>query len=361
MEPMSNDQWNKDPGEGEWKPQPSGSEGAYQGPASQPGQPAPGQDQPQQDWNQTWDQQTWNQGAESSTGGAPQWGAPSDQSFETDSDPQASASDVAAEQGAQQQSAGAPEVDHAGFQGQRAQSQESDWHSNASAGEWNQPAPARSAQDWNQQASASGQDWGQQPAPGQDWNQQAGQDWNQQAGQGWNQQHSSSAQEWNQAGTGAWHQQAPASGQDWNQQQSAQQPWDSQGQQQWGPPPGQAGYGAPAAPGQQWQPQTPTPAKPAGPGFGSLFDFSFSKPAVPAALGTLYKIATITIGAVLLINIITIAVSNYDASYVLLRSLTSAGEALVWLIVIRVIFEGIKALVSHSQPRDTTDDEEPAA
>lgn len=322
---MSDDQWKKDSGEGQWEPQQSGSEWAQQGSAGE-ASPGDGWNPPQApghpDWNQGWDQ-----GAQSSAGGAMPSAASAEQPFQTDSDPQAGASGTPA----------TGSHDAASAEGQ-------------SGGQgWGQPGQAP---DWNNQTS--GGDWNQQaPAPGQDWNQQAG--------QGWNQQHSSSAQEWSQqAGAGAWNQQAPSSGQDWNQQPSAPQPWDSQGQQQWGPPPGQPGYGAPAAPGQQWQPQSsaPAPRKPSGPGFGSLFDFTFSKPAVPTALGTLYMIATITIGAVLLIDIISVAVSTYDASYVLLRSLTSAGEALVWLIVIRVLFEGIKALVARSGPVDESGDTE---
>lgn len=228
---------------------------------------------------------------------------------------------------------------------------EGEWQPQSSASEWgSNPEAQRSAGEWSGQG---GDGWGQQdtgqagtsePAADAAQGEQPASDWN---------QPQASANDWNQpqASASDWNQ--PQAQQGWDQQSPQQQGWDqSQAPQQQGWDQQQApqqGWGQPGVPGQQWQqPQGGTGGGgAAGAGIGALFDFQFKKLAVPASAGLLYMIVVVALGVRHLIQIINLLASEYLTALDILSGIVQQLITFtVWVVLIRVFFEGVKALVA---------------
>lgn len=196
--------------------------------------------------------------------------------------------------------------------------QQQEWAQQAqtSASEWGQPAPQPSApqSDWTQ--SQPGQDWHQaqpQRSAG-EWHQaQGGQDWNQQQWQG--------QQGWDQNQQG-WDQNQ----QGWDQNQQ----WPQQQQQQWGQQNyAQAGSAYSAGQWQQRAPKKPSP-----------FDFSFRRPALPEAAGTIFLVGAIGLGVWWLFRMVSAL--TYLIEYPLdffVSFLGDAGLALFGIMLLRALLE----------------------
>ena len=202
------------------------------------------------------------------------------------------------------------------------------WQQQQGASDWN-ATPQQSASEVNQDGSAAAaQDWNAAPS-NQEWDAgQQGQNWNAGA------QPQSSASDWN---AGA--QPQPSAG-DWNQQPG----WGAQAQQGWDPnqQAGASAYGQ-----QQWQQQQ---APRSSSGFANVFDFSFKKFALPEAAGTIFLIAVIAIAVNWVFNLVAVLTSNYvDASSVLKVILGGLATALLMVLLVRVVIEGMSALVSRNK------------
>ncbi len=221
-------------------------------------------------------------------------------------------------------------------QGQGESQGEGQWQPQ---GDWN-PAPQQSAGEWDQSQAPQSQDWntGQQA---QNWNagaqgQPSATDWNSgQQGQDWHAgaQPQPSAQDWN-------------ASQGWNAGATAHQTqgWQDHNQQ--------AGF-APGQGQQQWQPQPPKQKS----AFGNVFDFSFKKFALPEAAGTIFLISVIAIGVwwlVDLINVLTIVGGPYGvgAGSVLQILIGGLARSVLYILIVRVLIEGMSALVTRSRAKE---------
>lgn len=222
-------------------------------------------------------------------------------------------------------------------------------------GEWapQQPESApEQGQPWTQQGQQSAPEWGQPQAPapqGNAWTepqpQRSAQDWTQAQPQ-------ASAGDWHQAqqqpaSAGEWAQQYQGSAQGWNQNQQQfppQQGWDHN-QQQWG----QQGYvPAPQSAGQpQWAPDKPKKPSP--------FDFSFSKPTLPDAAGTIFLIGSIGIGVWWLFQLLSAFAYVIDFPLEFFGTVIGdAGLAVFGVMVLRALLEvGVAVL---RRPADKVDD-----
>lgn len=231
-----------------------------------------------------------------------------------------------------------------------------------SATEWGQPQAAQaSATEWGQQQPVpQGNAWTEQPpqpqTSAQEWTQAQPQpsagDWHQaqqHGAQDWTQQHQGSAQDWTQQ-----QQQWPAQqGWDHGQQQSGwdqnqQQGWDQN--QQWGQQQGYLPAGAGQSAGQpQW-----TPAKAKKP---SPFDFSFSKPTLPDAAGTIFLLGTVGLGAWWLFELL--GAFSYVIDFPLgffATVLGNAGLAVFGIMMLRAVLEAGVALFRKPDGTDDAED-----
>lgn len=195
------------------------------------------------------------------------------------------------------------------------------WQGQQSAQDWD--AANNQGNEWQAQASASdpqAQNWG---------GQQQGDEYSQaNVAAGWDQQQGAQQQpvqgeEYSQANIAA----------GWDQQQGGQQGYGQQqgayGQQQWG----------------QQQQQ-------GGGAFGALFDFKFLRGVAPHGIGVMYMVVLIALGVRHLLNFIGVAISDYAEAWDIISSLIqNVITFLVWIIIIRVVFEGMNAIVKLYQDK----------
>lgn len=170
-------------------------------------------------------------------------------------------------------------------------------------------------------------------------------------------------EQWNQGTPGGWQPQADPQ---W-QQQPPQQPAPPPGQQPgWGGPPQQS---APPWPPQQdpawgqqqpWQPAPPPPPKRSG-GLGNVFDFSFSKLALPQAAGSIFLISVIVIAVGWVFNFASVL--RYGADFMGMGGSFIGGlaAALVTILSIRILLEiavFLARIAEQTKPaaKDDTDD-----